>query len=86
MMQVERVVVALLRPISQGGDLEVIGILSERPKTGSERNPCWVASSWARKSYGPDTEGGHPKRKQHAMIVHGVHRLSGWQQPKLAGR
>ena len=77
MMRVERVIVALLLPVSQGAGLAVIGMPCERPKKGSERKPCWVASSWPRKSCGQETKSSHRKRKQRAMVEQGVNRLSG---------
>ena len=70
-MRVERVVVALLLPVSQGAGLDVIDRPGERPKKGSERNPCWVASSWPRKSYGQETKSSNRKRKHHAIVEHG---------------
>ena len=72
MMRVERVDVALLLLVRGQtcrychGWCEVEGI----------GKPCWVASSWPRKSYGQETKSSHRKRKPHEMVVHGVDRLN----------
>ena len=74
MMRVERVV--RLSPCCYSSrkrtDLPSLPCLVRGRSIGK---PYWVVSSWPRKSYGQETKSSHRKRKQHAMVENGVHRL-----------